>query len=137
MKDFFLTILVAICGGFLLAQINAPLPWTLGPVLAVSEAMPLDLEGATLEELAALRAARVPGQRVNDKLRQLAVKNVDRLKIAGDHVVLPRAAGDFAAGRFFAAGRTVGFLAEDGTVRRTSTVEYRADGSRVFLESTR
>lgn len=36
MKDFMLTILVAICGGFLLEQINAPLPWTLGPVLAVS-----------------------------------------------------------------------------------------------------
>lgn len=36
MQDFFLTILVATCGGFLLEQINAPLPWTLGPVLAVS-----------------------------------------------------------------------------------------------------
>lgn len=108
-----------------------------GPVLGVSAAMELDLEGMTLEELAAIRAARVPGRPVNDKLRQLAVKNVERLKVAGDHVVLPRAAEDFAAGRFFAEGRTVGFLADDGEPRRTLTVEYRADGARVFLESTR
>lgn len=108
-----------------------------GPVLAVSEAMPLDLEGATLEELAAIRAARVPGRRIDDKLRELAVKNVERLKVVGDHVVLPRAAEDFAAGRFYAEGKTVGFLEENGEVRRTLTVEYRRDNSKIFLESTR
>ena len=108
-----------------------------GPVLGVSAAMPLDLEGATLEELAAIRAARVPGKPVNDELRRLAFENVDRLKTAGDHVVLPRAVEDFAAGRFYAEGKTVGFLADDGKLRRTLTVEYRADGSRIFLENTR
>lgn len=36
MKDLIFTLLVATCGGFVLAQINAPLPWTLGPILAVS-----------------------------------------------------------------------------------------------------
>ena len=108
-----------------------------GPVLAVSAAMPLDLEGATPEELAAVRAARVPGKPVNDPLRRLAVENVERLKVAGDHVVLPRAVEDFAAGRFYAEGRTVGFLADDGELRRTLTVEYHADGSRSFLEKKR
>ena len=108
-----------------------------GPVLGVSAAMPLDLEGATVEELAAIRAARVPGQTVNDRLRKLAVSNVERLKFFGDHVVLPRAAEDFAAGRFYAEGKTVGFLAEDDGIRRTLTVEYHADGSRRFLERTR
>ncbi|BAL82386.1 hypothetical protein SELR_06780 [Selenomonas ruminantium subsp. lactilytica TAM6421] len=36
MQDFLLTIIIATCGGFLLEQINAPLPWTLGPIIAVS-----------------------------------------------------------------------------------------------------
>ena len=36
LKDFLFTILVAACGGFVLSLINAPLPWTLGPILAVS-----------------------------------------------------------------------------------------------------
>jgi len=108
-----------------------------GPVLGVSAAMPLDLEGATPEELARIRDARVPGRPVNDRLRRLALKNVERLKTAGDHVVLPRAADDFAAGRFHAKGKTVGFLDDDGKMRRALTVEYRADGSKIFLESTR
>ena len=108
-----------------------------GPGRGVSAAMELDLEGATSEKLAAIRAARVPGQKVSDELRRLAEKNVERLKVAGDHVVLPRAAEDFAAGRFYAEGKTVGFLAGDGEIRRALTVEYRADGSRVFLERTR
>lgn len=107
-----------------------------GPVLGVSEAMPLDLEGAAIEELAAVRDRRVPGRKVDDLLRRLAEKNVERLKIAGDHVVLPRAAEDFAAGRFHAEGKRVGFL-DDGAMHPALTVEYRADGSRIFLESTR
>lgn len=36
LKDLILTIIIAACGGFLLEQVNAPLPWTLGPILAVS-----------------------------------------------------------------------------------------------------
>ena len=36
MQDFILTIIIAACGGFLLEQVNAPLPWTLGPIIAVS-----------------------------------------------------------------------------------------------------
>ena len=105
-----------------------------GPVLGVSEAMPLELEGATVGELAVLRAARVPGAPVNDKLRRLAESNVERLKVVGDHVVLPRAAEDFASGRFSADGKTVGFADDRGELRRVLTVEYRADGSRRFLE---
>jgi len=108
-----------------------------GPVLGVSAAMPLDLEGATAAELAAEAAARIPGHVPDDRLRALARSNVERLKSAGDHVVLPRAAEDFAAGRLYAAGRRVGFLADDGELRAARTIEYRADGTRRFLESTR
>ena len=108
-----------------------------GPVLGVSAAMPIDLEGASPAELAAERAARTPGRIPDDRLRRLALSNVERLKSAGDHVVLPRAAEDFAAGRFHAEGKRLGFLSEDGTMHTARTVEYRADGSRVFLENTR
>ena len=107
-----------------------------GPVLGVSEPMALDLEGATVEELAAVRNRRVPGRKVDDLLRRLAEKNVEHLKVAGDHIVLPRAAEDFAAGRFRAEGKRIGFL-DGGATHTARTVEYRADGSRNFLESTR
>lgn len=108
-----------------------------GPVLGVSAAMPLDLEGVSLAELAAERAVRTPGRVPDDRLRKLALSNVERLKSVGDHVVLPRAADDFAAGRFHAEGKRLGFLADDGKLHTARTVEYRADGSRIFLENTR
>lgn len=109
-----------------------------GPVLGVSAPMPLELEGATCEELRRIRMERVPGKVPDDMLRQLAERNVERLKYAGDHVVLPRAAADFAAGRFFSEGRRIGFLADGAAAPEPAlTVEYRADGSRQLLERTR
>lgn len=109
-----------------------------GPVLGVSAPMPLELEGVGLEELRRIHAARTPGRTPDDRLRRLARNNVERLKIRGDHVVLPRAAADFAAGRFFAAGRRIGYL-RDGAADPTPalTVEYDADGGRKLLERTR
>ena len=109
-----------------------------GPVLGVSAPMPLELEGATIEELRRVHAERVPGRIPDDRLRRLAKLNVERLKYAGDHVVLPRAAEDFAAGRFFVRGERIGFL-PDGASEPVSalTVEYHADDSRKLLESTR
>lgn len=71
-----------------------------GPVLGVSEPLPIELEGETPETLAALKARRVPGVPVQDSLRRLALEHIERLKVAGDHVVFPRAAADFAAGKF-------------------------------------
>ena len=108
-----------------------------GPVLGVSAPLPLDLEGATIEELRRLRDARTPGRAPDDKLRRLALDSVEKLKIAGDHVVLPRVVDDFAAGRFYAEGRRLGFLTDDGDMKLALTVEYRADGTRRYLEKTR
>ena len=91
----------------------------------------------TLEELRRIRDARVPGHVPDDRLRRLARLNIERLKYAGDHTVLPHAAEDFAAGRFFADGKRIGFLADGADrVLPALTVEYRADGSRRLLEST-
>ena len=71
-----------------------------GPILGLSPALPVNLGGNTLDELAALRRNRIKGVPCRDKLRTLALEHIDRLKINGDHVVFPRAAADFAAGLF-------------------------------------
>ncbi len=108
-----------------------------GPVLGVSAPMTLELEGITADELRRIRAARTPGVVPDDPLRQLAWKNLERLKYAGDHVVLPPAAADFAAGCFFAEGRRIGFSGDGSAPVPALTVEYRPDGSRRLLERTR
>ena len=107
-----------------------------GPVLGVSAPVAIDLLGATLDELRALNAARVRGVPVADKLRDVAKYNVERLKTAGDHVVLPRTVEDFAEGRFHAEGERLGYLNDDGKLVSALTVEYHDDGKRVFLEHT-
>ena len=107
-----------------------------GPVLGVSAPVAIDLSGATLDELRALEAARVRGVPVADKLREVAKYNVERLKVAGDHVVLPHAVGDFAAGRFYADGERLGYLGDDGKLVPALTVENHTDGERKFLERT-
>ena len=75
-----------------------------GPVIGISEPLPIDTGGLTLEELAAMRSARQPGVKVCDRLRQLALEHIELLKVAGDHVVFPRAAAEFASGVFAEEG---------------------------------
>ena len=75
-----------------------------GPVIGISEPLPIDTGALTLEELAAMRSARQPGVKVCDGLRQLALEHIERLKVAGDHVVFPRAAAEFASGFFAEEG---------------------------------
>lgn len=71
-----------------------------GPVLGISAPLEIDLQGVSLKDLAALEAMRIPGTKCTDLLRQTALKHIERLKTAGDHVVFPRAAADFASGFF-------------------------------------
>ena len=107
-----------------------------GPVLGVSAPMAVDLEGATLDGLRKIHAARRRGVPVADELRSVAEHNVERLKVSGDHVVLPRAVEDFAAGRFYAEGKRIGWEKDGGEIVSALTVEYRDDETRKFLEST-
>ena len=71
-----------------------------GPVLGISRPLPVETGGVSREELRRIRAARVPGVPCRDLLRRLALEHIERLKEAGDHVIFPRAAADFAAGAF-------------------------------------
>ena len=107
-----------------------------GPVLGVSAPVAVALEGATLDELRAIQAARRRGVPVADRLREVAKHNVERLKTLGDHVVLPRTVEDFAAGRFYAEGKRIGWTNDGGEIVSALTVEYHADGKRKFLENT-
>ena len=66
-----------------------------------------------------------------DRLREVAAHNLERLKLCGDHVVFPRVADDFAAGRFGLDGGRLCFR-EAGQWRPVRTVEYGEDGRRLL-----
>ena len=92
-----------------------------GPILGISSPLSIDLGDNTLEELARIRQARVKGVPCRDKLRTLALEHIDRLKTAGDHVVFPRAAADFAAGLFKTENEKLFYCG-----REVLSVEYSA-----------
>lgn len=74
-----------------------------GPLLGLSPAVPIDLEGTPLAEwrqIAAARPAVRPSGGYGDALEQLARKHQERLKVGGDWVVLPRVVTAFAEGRY-------------------------------------
>ena len=74
-----------------------------GPILGLSPAVDIELDGSTVEELAecyARRPAKRPKGGFGDRLEELAKTNQERLKIGGDWVVLPRVVVDFGHGRF-------------------------------------
>jgi len=101
-----------------------------GPVLGVSTPLPIDLEGESLETLRGIAARRgAPPHR--DRLREIAAHNIERLKTAGDHVVFPRAAADFAAGRFGVdeAGALYYRGQSSAEWQRVRTVEYSASAA--------
>ena len=102
-----------------------------GPVLGVSVPMPVDLGGETVESLEAVCAARTRAP-YRDRLREVAEVNLDRLKFCGDHVVLPRTADDFAAGRFGLENGRLRFRNDDGQWTSVRTVEYGPAGRRLL-----
>lgn len=102
-----------------------------GPVLGVSAPVPVDLGGETVGSLEAVRALRTRAP-FRDRLREVAEANLERLKISGDHVVLPRTAEDFAAGRFGLEDGRLRFRGDDGEWIAVRTVEYGPAGRRLL-----
>ncbi|MCQ2377726.1 MAG: hypothetical protein MJ016_00745 [Victivallaceae bacterium] len=94
-----------------------------GPVLGVSAPLPVDLGGATVEELQKIFSARTPGKS-GDKLRELAAAHVERLKTNGDHIVFPQATEDFARGAFATHNGQLYYYGKNVAV-----VEYTASGA--------
>lgn len=74
-----------------------------GPILGISEALPLDLGGHAREEFEECKAARAgkkAAEYKNDLLACTALANIEVLKKRGDQIVFPQAADDFASGKF-------------------------------------
>jgi folate-dependent phosphoribosylglycinamide formyltransferase PurN len=96
-----------------------------GPVIGISRAVEINLEGETISTLSAVKDSRNHAP-YNDRLRSIAHNNIESLKISGDHVVFPRAAADFAAG-FFAADESGSLFYRNKQMkqwRKVVTVEY-------------
>jgi hypothetical protein len=74
-----------------------------GHILGLSPAVPIDLQGHSIDELAAnldKRPSKRPKGGFGDMLERVAQHNLDRLKQHGDWIVMPRVVKDFAKGSF-------------------------------------
>ena len=98
-----------------------------GPVLGISCEVPVDLEGYSVEQLreCAVQRTQLP---YNDILRDTAKKNVEKLKVGGDHVVLPECVELFASGRYGCDERkNLYFLDDSGKWVSIVSVEFFPD----------
>ena len=97
-----------------------------GSLLGVSQKVPIDFQGASLEELCACASQR-PEKRPKggwqDRLEEIAKHNQERLKEQGDWTVLPPCVKAFAEGRY--ATDEQGNLFFDG--KQTQTVEFPSE----------
>ena len=95
-----------------------------GFILGVSGKVPVDRGGRTAEDWSIIRQSRIPGERVTDDLRSLALKNIEVLKVRGDHVVLPAVLRHFAAGRYACKANELYWKNDDGSYQLIKTVCY-------------
>ena len=98
-----------------------------GLILGVSQPVPVDLQGYSLEQLTALKAARIKGRKPEDALRQIAQVNQENLKIDGDWVVFPPVVNDFATGLFSLDETAIVYCMNNENLR-VKTVEYGSGG---------
>jgi folate-dependent phosphoribosylglycinamide formyltransferase PurN len=104
-----------------------------GPILGLSDAVPVDLQGAALEELAKLAQARPerrPKEGYGDRLELLAKVNQERLKVNGDWLILPPVVLDVAAGRFGTDAAGGLYFRPEAEWLPVETVVYTRDGRR-------
>lgn len=108
-----------------------------GPLLGLSPAVPIDLQGYGLEELRSIADARPERRPIGgykDALEGVAEANQDRLKHGGDLVVFPPVVRDFAAGRFALDGDQLCFRADSATdFTPVHTVVYGARSPQPLL----
>ncbi|MFW5996922.1 MAG: formyltransferase family protein [Lentisphaeria bacterium] len=74
-----------------------------GPILGISEKVPIELAGSSLEalhECAQKRPPKKPKEGYGDRLEKIAKKHLKKLKERGDWVVFPQVVKDFARARF-------------------------------------
>jgi folate-dependent phosphoribosylglycinamide formyltransferase PurN len=106
-----------------------------GPIIGVSERIPIDLAPETAQSLSEVRKKRIPGKRADDILRQKAVQTVEIMKVSGDHVIFPAAADDFARGRFACDENGVLFFRNGTEFTAILSVEYTPGGKKLLERS--
>ena len=98
-----------------------------GPILGISPEVTVDYAGISPGKLKEIKDSRVKAP-YSDELRKIALANIENLKIAGDHVVLPQVVEHFAAGDFGKDGAgNLCFKDSDGAWQRCETVEFSAE----------
>lgn len=107
-----------------------------GPILGISDAMPINFCGFEQEYLQKLyreRPAKL-GKHFSDDLRKVAKINNEKLKYAGDHVVFVQATNDFANGKFkIAENGKLFYEKDDHEFVAIKTVEYHADYTKKLI----
>ena len=107
-----------------------------GPILGVSTPVEIDLRGeplGKLAEIAAGRPDRKPRGGYGDLLEEIAKENQERLKEAGDWIVLPRVVEDFASGRCaLEGGGGLVYRDDSGEWETVRTVEYGETGKKLW-----
>lgn len=102
-----------------------------GPILGISPELRLDLCGSNSNELAEIyksRPDKKPAGGYRDKLEEVAIFNQERLKCAGDWLVLPETVADFAAGKF-GIGKDELYYLRTGNWIKVKTIEYTDAGA--------
>lgn len=107
-----------------------------GLLLGISQCMPVDFNGLTLEQLKAIRAnrpARKPAGGWQDDLEALALRSQESLKICGDHIILPLVVRDFAKKCFaYQNGKLYYRPHTDSEFKAVVSNEYTPDGKRII-----
>ena len=107
-----------------------------GLLLGVSQSMPIEFEGLTLDELKKIHAnrpERKPSGGWNDALEALALRSQNSLKVCGDHVILPLVVRDFAR-KCFACQSGKLYYRQDFSAEFKEVIsnEYASDGKRII-----
>ncbi len=99
-----------------------------GPILGISAPVEIELDGHTIAELQEINDRRTVAP-YRDELRQLADKNVEKLKRKGDHVVFPAVLEHFVKGDYALDDSGALYFRVNGEFLPVETVEFCADGS--------
>lgn len=99
-----------------------------GPILGISAPVKIELDGHTVAELQEISDKR-SGAPFRDELRRIADKNVEKLKIEGDHVVFPAVLEHFVRGDYALDENGALYFRYNGNFIPVETVEFCPDGS--------
>ena len=101
-----------------------------GPILGISAPVKIELDGFSIAELQEISDKRgAPPHK--DELRRLADKNVEKLKLEGDHVVFPAVIEHFVRGDYALGDDGLYFKRSDGCFIPVETIEFFPDGSEI------